>query len=115
MREIKFRAWDNGTMNYSPETYVNDTDSINAAILNYVNADTPLMQYTGLKDKNGVEIYEGDILSDNKRRRVISWDSISARFLSRSTGFGENKLGMTATASRSRVVGNIYENKELLK
>ena len=54
MREIKFRAWDKDLLKmYSKWTVIPDDDRSHI-----------LMQYTGLKDKNGVEIYEGDILKN---------------------------------------------------
>ena len=65
--------------------------------------DVELMQSTGLFDKNGVEIYEGDIVIDKMRvplPMVVKWDNASFRM------FG--KYNCT-------VIGNIYENKELLK
>ena len=70
MREIKFRAWDNdGYMFHQEETeggmyFVMNKDPEFSYPLHHIMCDREwtLMQYTGLKDKNGVEIYEGDIL-----------------------------------------------------
>jgi len=63
MREIKFRAWHNGKMIQGVGVYEG------TAIID-INEDSPylwtaeVMQFTGLHDKNGKEIYEGDILGD---------------------------------------------------
>jgi uncharacterized phage protein (TIGR01671 family) len=65
MREIKFRAWDGRKMNYNP--FISDGSDGGETSSVYINVaiacnDEELMQYTGLKDKNGKEIYEGDII-----------------------------------------------------
>ncbi len=69
MREIKFRAWEN----YS-KTFVSESEFVLDSLWNIILSDQArsffieneiiISQYTGLKDKNGKEIYEGDILSD---------------------------------------------------
>jgi len=74
MREIKFRAWD-GTEMYTPligrdgKPYRSDRDyeDANAAIYD------ELMQYTGIKDKNGKEIYEGDLFKGWNGVYVVAW------------------------------------------
>lgn len=116
MREIKFRAWDRAmermlnNVGFHPymccknDDYASDKDgayTISPHFTNYY-----LMQYTGLKDKNGVEIYEGDVL----RVPYNSIDNQSVIFLPSGT-WSCSGLDL----SRCRVIGNIHQNPELLK
>jgi len=73
MKVIKFRAWDGNEIR---EPYMNDDFvGLNNAIQNCKDQGQILMQYTGIKDKNGVEIYEGDILrfSDKWEWYKLEW------------------------------------------
>lgn len=120
MREIKFRAWDYYSgMNYNP-TVSDGTDGgetsrvcLNSAI---GDVDFVLMQYTGLKDKNGKEIYEGDIVSDihGGDIRTITWHEKHCGFYASSSDDGHNNHMLSNANHNYIVVGNIYENKELL-
>lgn len=106
-REIKFRTWDidNKIMEY--------IDNKCYWMLHDTYYDV-LMQYTGLKDKNKKEIYEGDILEyDGKGCDVVSFEDGS--FIVKSKGkYNVAHLNLQQ-GSVSEVVGNIYENPELLK
>lgn len=89
MREIKFRAWDEKAKEIRHDT---------------------LMQFTGMHDSNGREIYESDILGygKNKAPHLVSWNNIKARWEWNTFQFSVTELPKLA------VIGNIYENPELL-
>ncbi len=74
-----------------------------------------LMQYTGLKDKNGKEIYEGDIMATpNGHKGVVTYDECQY-ILASSKGEYENDMFYKVKNHGAEVIGNIYENPELLK
>lgn len=71
--------------------------------------DVELMQYTGLKDKNGTEIYEGDVVLWFGVKAQIHWADGHAGFF-----HGSDDL-YKRYAEQAEIIGNIYENKELIK
>ena len=90
MREIKFRAWDHVNMVMENDVNINDGHPVKAgyqafSIGNTVYHSYP-EQYTGLKDKNGKEIYEGDLVkyfqpySKKTYTHVVKWDIEFASF-----------------------------------
>ena len=129
MREIKFRAWDEEleTMVYSHELTGGveyDCHPVRAIniILNEDDYSCEFMQYTGLKDKKGHEIYEGDILKGARKESVVvsySNGAFGFTYLGRNSFYNDKKalffrfLGEVDIHSL-KVIGNIYENPELL-
>lgn len=111
MREIKFRAWDKEFKKWSEiplEYSIRD--------INYYT-DYEWNQYTGLKDINGVEIYDGDIVDvankSYKSRGQIAWSTHTAKWLIAFYNGVPFELG-TWNTELYKVIGNIYENPELL-
>ena len=117
MREIKFRAWDKlnkemfnvEIMDFQERKVYKDTVSYRKF------NDIELMQYTGLKDKNEKEIYEGDIVIHHSKMHKIIFNTEKARFVLRDDEF-ELEIPFTNNNNkRMEIVGNIYENSELIK
>lgn len=129
MREIKFRAWEKKRKRmlwrtiFDREWYDYKDLSVGIALPEDRNR-VELMQYTGLKDKNGTEIYEGDIVLTKVNAGGIhdepdDWVEESGEVYFEDGYFTvKGKLMSGTLAARnenSEVIGNIYENKELLK
>jgi hypothetical protein len=114
MREIKFRAWDGHSMR---GTGKNDWFSVrNDGFISSNNHDgfeSILMQYIGLKDKNGEEIYEGDIVHNYDV--MDSWiDEVI--FMPEFGYVCKDSLDpVYECASEVEVIGNIYEHPELVE
>ena len=112
MREIRFRAW------CKLDKILYDWEQVKKEFTLEYFDDKGLIfqQYTGLKDKNGVEIYEGDVLSgwigshwysgEDKFEEVVKYDEKTASY---------NFPAIEVSHGDLRVVGNIYENPELLE
>jgi len=140
MREIKFRAWDEIgkrmvydfnqrmlTLKQDKDTLCFYTDSIDA--LSYemsVRYKLPLMQYTGLKDKNGKEIYESDIVLGELSKEFYKgtvefhWGCFKINFPHQnnknySTLLSIDNLCFDGKAKQIEVIGNIYENPKLME
>ena len=105
MREIKFRSFSKkvkGMVLTEYATFLKD-DELN------VYDDCELMQFTGLLDKNGVDIYEGDVVDYDFELGAITYENIMASFC-----FGGNQFDI-AEAKYMKVIGNIYEHPHLLE
>jgi uncharacterized phage protein (TIGR01671 family) len=124
MREIKFRAWnkEHGEMCYSMKTTLFEKREfypfgIEVGFSHYPQEGWELMQYTGLKDKNGKEIYEGDIVRDSTMTYlgIIAWNTGDCSFDVKSTKTGMHYGIGISRQNDLEIVGNIYENPELLE
>lgn len=107
MRELKFRGW----IRYQKRMIYADIDTLNNWSVPYSDW-SEVMQYTGLKDKKGRLIYEGDILdyqwkSSTRDLLVVEWSNQDACFF-----IGGVKTDYAV--AYGEVIGNIYENPELL-
>ena len=77
--------------------------------------DFNLMQYTGLKDKNNKEIYEGDIVALHNGKYKVIFNTKEARFVLKDAFFEMDIPFTNNNNERMEIVGNIYENPELME
>ena len=77
--------------------------------------DVELMQYTGLKDKNGKEIYEGYILTSAFSKRIVIFNENTCSFMLKDIELRNELFSLTNEKCKNlEIIGNIYENKELI-
>ena len=122
MREIKFRAWNNDKNEWLDKEdckyltiHLDGSYEINLGWVT-IFPHLTIEQYTGLKDKNGKEIYEGDIMRYDAIDYKVLWADYYAGFETKRLNSPWNNAGLTLhfLASVGRVIGNIHENPELL-
>lgn len=133
MREIKFRSWVKAP---SGNTWMNESPIFHGEINEIFTGEGSLgeiiyMQYTGLRDKNGVDIYEGDIIKkinafwsdgllgqtifkDGSFKLVVSHSWATSSYYFTESDTHEDMGGSADLKNTYEVIGNIYENPSLL-
>lgn len=116
-RDLKFRAWYNDKMYYGIEKHHFEHHSMSGMggdvwdFSDWIKY-SKVMQYTGVKDKNGNEIYEGDILNctyegiNDFIRKVLWWSDTFS--------IGWTPSGPLTGMGTMEIIGNIFENKDLI-
>lgn len=121
MRKYKFRCWYRNKMHYDITGFeFYGEGSLSGVFIDGDFADDiELMQFTGLHDKNGKEIYEGDIISNGYEKCIVVWVKEYAGFMlkliNKEYEDKEWTNPMIDLRNDEEVIGNIYENSDLLK
>ena len=119
MRELKFKTWDRKEKEMYPAERLADW----TLIIEEERYD--ILQFTGLLDKNGKEIYEGDVVKtvirtidghDHKESGEVKWNYNDLAYdIVRSREKGDFQHLFKSSGRTVEVIGNIYENPDLLK
>ena len=140
MREIKFRVFVKSKNKIfdvygfnRDKVFIETNDSPEHGVNIFDRDDCVLLQFTGLQDQKGNDVYEGDILENYhnqkfeivyglNQKEIVSHNSSQQKRRSLASGFYERQIGQKINSYQSLssanwgiVIGNIYENPELLK
>ena len=124
----KFRAWDGAKKEMFKDTFA-ITESGQVVVVEQEFVTSPpdyvfvdhlvIMQSTGIKDKNGKEIFEGDIVDYKGRKAIIKWHGSYASFIYRFVDEMQERVSewdpLFLAYHHFEIIGNIYENKEFLE
>lgn len=109
MKDIKFRAWDKDGKFMTNSFYLG---SLNAG--DGFDSDWEVMPYTGIKDKHGVGVFEGDILSYESENGIVFCGVVV--FKNGCFYLGDNPFAnILRVLAKSQIIGNIYEDPELVR
>jgi uncharacterized phage protein (TIGR01671 family) len=121
MREIKFRAWDKTSNRMGAVYSLHQSGSCHVRDGNLLlNKDEcELMQFTGLKDKNGKEIYEGDIVKCDVDVYTVEWgkyvtDNAENEDILGWLAVGKMRAHTLDPQVRWEIIGNIYEDRDVV-
>jgi hypothetical protein len=124
MRLIKFRVFDNGQMIYPKRIMFRDDGSFMYSAPNIMPEDDwfngnpeihPVEQFTGLLDKNGKEIYEGDVIYMCYGKARVFWNETTASWHIKFDTDTDLLWYYTCGKEECHVIGNRHENPELIK
>lgn len=107
MRDLKFRAWDSKGKRFFEAVALEFR--LNTSFAAVFPPEVVFMQFTGLLDKNGKEIYDQDYFVTDGARAQIHYS------VNHACWFWGSERFSSAIARRGEVIGNIYENPELLE
>ena len=119
MREIKFRAWDEQEKKMrniscmfwkTGEWYISRFELDGKDM----KEGMPIMQYTGLKDKDGKEVYEGDVINGDFPD-VVFWDDDRGQWMLRNSENPDDTLWEIMRDNNPEIIGNVHENPELIE
>jgi len=112
-RVIKFRMWDTEANKYftDPAQVIECLSQQLNGVFDHEKNGSVFEQFTGLHDKNGKEIYEGDILSTFDGNGIVSWDEYDCSFVVST----DTAQAISIAMCIGEIIGNIHENGDLLK